>query len=119
MQHSFHQCLSGPGLNPPHRNAALKAQGWVYSLPTRRRRFDPWVGEIPWRRVWRPAPVFLPGESHGQRSLEGYSPWGHKESDTSERTCTGTEQENRFQREACPASMAQTWGVSAALGPQP
>ena len=36
MQRSFQQCLSGPGLNPPHRNAALKAQGWVYSLPTRR-----------------------------------------------------------------------------------
>ena len=38
--------------------------------------------EIPWRREWQPTPVFLPGESHGQRSLVGYSPWGHKESDT-------------------------------------
>ena len=45
--------------------------------------FDPWVGKIPWRRVWQPTPVFLPGESHGQ-SLEGYSPWGRKESDTTE-----------------------------------
>ena len=35
-----------------------------------------------WRRKWQPTPVFLPGESHGQRSLAGYSPWGHKESDT-------------------------------------
>ena len=42
---------------------------------------DPWVGKIPCRRAWQPTPVFLPGESHGQRSLEGYSPWGHKESD--------------------------------------
>ena len=33
---------------------------------------------------WQPTPVFLPGESHGQRSLVGYSPWGHKESDTTE-----------------------------------
>ena len=46
--------------------------------------FDPWVGKIPWRREWQPASVFLPGESHGQRSLVGYSPWGHKESDTTE-----------------------------------
>ena len=46
--------------------------------------FDPWVGKIPWRRAWQPTPVFLPGESHGQRSLRGYSPWGHEESDTTE-----------------------------------
>jgi len=36
--------------------------------------FDPWVRKIPWSRKWQPTPVFLPGESHGQRSLEGYSP---------------------------------------------
>ena len=41
--------------------------------------------EISWRREWQPTPVFLPGEFQGQRSLEGYSPWGHKESDTTER----------------------------------
>ena len=40
--------------------------------------FDPWVWKIPWSRKWHPAPVFLPGKSHGQRSLVGYSPWGHK-----------------------------------------
>ena len=40
----------------------------------------------PWRRAWHPTPVFLPGESHGQRSLVGYSPWGHKELDTTEAT---------------------------------
>ena len=40
--------------------------------------------EIPWRRKWQPTPVFLPGKSHGQRSLVDYSPWGHKESDTTE-----------------------------------
>ena len=44
------------------------------------------VGKIPWRRTWQPTPVFLPGESHGQRSLLSYSPWDHKESDTSEVT---------------------------------
>jgi len=37
-------------------------------------RFDPWVEKIPWRRKWQPIPVFLPGESHAQRSLVGYSP---------------------------------------------
>ena len=42
------------------------------------KQFDPWVGKIPWRRKWTPTPVFLPGKSHGQRSLVGYSPWGHK-----------------------------------------
>jgi len=36
--------------------------------------FDPWVGKIPWRRTWQPPPVFLSGESHGQRRLMGYSP---------------------------------------------
>ena len=40
--------------------------------------FDPWVRKILWRRAWQATPVFLPGESHGQRSLVGYSPWGHK-----------------------------------------
>ena len=40
--------------------------------------FDPWVRKIPWRRKWQPAPVFLLRESHGQRSLAAYSPWGHK-----------------------------------------
>ena len=49
---------------------------------------DPCVGKIPWRRKWQPTPVFLPGESHGQRSLAGYSPWHHKESDTTEHTHT-------------------------------
>ena len=47
--------------------------------------FNPWVGKIPWRRKWQPTPVFLPGESHGRRSLVGYSPWVSKESDTTER----------------------------------
>ena len=50
----------------------------------RRPGFNPWVGEIPWRREWLPTPVFLLGESHGQRSLVGYSPWGYKESGTTE-----------------------------------
>ena len=41
--------------------------------------FDPWVGNIPWRRKWQPTPVHLSAKSPGQRSLAGYSPWDHKE----------------------------------------
>ena len=44
----------------------------------------PGSGRFPWRRKWQPTPVLLPGESHGGRSLVGYSPWGHKELDTTE-----------------------------------
>ena len=52
--------------------------------------FDPWVRMMPWRRKWQPTPVFLPGESHGQRSLAGYSPWGPREVDTTELLNTQT-----------------------------
>ena len=52
---------------------------------SKRLRFNPWVGQIPWRRAWQPTPVFSPGESHGQRSLAGYSLWGRKEWATTER----------------------------------
>ena len=51
----------------------------------RRLMFDPWVRKIPWSRKWQPIPVFLPRKFHGQTSLEDYSPWGHNESDTTER----------------------------------
>ena len=55
-------------------------------------RFYPWVRKIPWRRARQPTPAFLPGESHGQRSLAGYSQPGHKELDMTEVTqhaCVG------------------------------
>ena len=45
-----------------------------------RLRLDSWVGKIPWSRKWQTTPAFLSGESYGQRSLAGYSPWGCKES---------------------------------------
>ena len=57
----------------------------------KRRVFSSWVGKIPWRRPWQPTPVFLSGEFHGQRSLAGYRPWGHKGSDmtaVTENACT-------------------------------
>ena len=78
------------------RNSLYSSLGFtddalVKSMPgqcrrPKRCRFDPWVRKIPWRREWQPTPVFLPGESHGQRSLAGYSPWGRKESEMTEQT---------------------------------
>ena len=57
---------------------------WWLRLQCGRPGFDPWARKIPWRRKWQPTPVLLPGKFHGQRSLVGYSPWGRKESDTTE-----------------------------------
>ena len=54
-------------------------------LQRRRLGFDAWVRKIPWKRKWQPTPALLPGESHGQRGLVGYSPRGLNESDTTER----------------------------------
>ena len=53
-------------------------------LQCRRPGFDPWVGKSSWSWKWQPTPVFLPGKSHGQGSLAGYCPWGHKEPNTTE-----------------------------------
>ena len=72
-----------------HTQAPLVALWYETCLQCRRcmrHWFDPWVGKIPWRRAWQPTPVFLPGESHGQRSLAGYSPQGHKELNITEAT---------------------------------
>ena len=52
----------------------------------RRHGFNPWVGKMPWRRTWQPTLIFSSGESHGQRSLESYSPKGHAELDITEAT---------------------------------
>ena len=68
--------------------ACLVAQTRGTCLPCRRRGFDPWVRKIPWSRKQQPTPGFLPGESHGQRSLVGYSRQGLKELDTTEQLTT-------------------------------
>ena len=72
-------CMGFPGgasgKEPSHQRRRHQTRG-----------FDLRVGKIPWRRAWQPSPVFLPGESHGERRLAGYSPWGHKESDMIEAT---------------------------------
>ena len=59
----------------------VKASAWNEGDPGS----IPELGRFPWRRKWQPTPVLLPGESHGGRNLVGYSPWGRKESDTTER----------------------------------
>ena len=78
--------------NPPIRGCLLRrldspggARGEEPDCQCRRlkrRRFNPWVERISWRRAWQPTPVFLPGKSHGQRSLAGYSLWSCTDSDT-------------------------------------
>ena len=79
-------------------NSKLHSRRWPSKWPPCRCRrckrceFDLWVGKIPWRSKWQPTLVFLPGESHGQRSLESYSPWDCKEPDMTARTrkaCSG------------------------------
>ena len=54
----------------------------------KRHGFSLWVGRIPWRRKWKPTPVFSPGQFHGQRRLVGYHPWDHEESDTTDHAGT-------------------------------
>ena len=83
-----------PDLDPKTAQAKIETVylRWVKSLRAmqkrrcRRHGFDPWVWKIPWSRAWQLTPVFMPRESHGQRSLVGYSPLGHKELDTTEVT---------------------------------
>ena len=61
--------------NPPANAGDIREVGLILT-----------VTKIPWRRAWQPSPVFLPEKSHGERSLAGYSPWGHTESDITEVT---------------------------------
>ena len=84
----------GPAVNIPNLVDCPRAS--TLKQPRRdleAREFRMWLLEkkisvlIPWGRKWQPTLVFLPGESHGQRSLVGYSPWGHKELDMTEATC--------------------------------
>ena len=74
---------------PGNNSMAISASGKSPTCQCRRLKrhgFNPWVRKIPWRRAQQPTPVFLPGESHGQRNLGGYSPQGSKELDTTEAT---------------------------------
>ena len=70
--------------------------GKDFTCQCQRQRFDPWVGKIPWRRKWQSTPLVLPGKSHGQANLAGYSPWDHKEMDMTEQLNTGSKITLRF-----------------------
>ena len=84
-------------------SASSTAPWWLRQLrirlQCRRPGSDPWVRKIPWRREWLPTPVFLPGEFHGQWSLADYNPWGHEDSDMTERLTFS------------PAQLSPSWTV--------
>ena len=73
----FHQCVSVSEFPLPLRILVVLDLGESHG-------FNPWVRKMPWRRARQPTPIFLPGESHGQRSLVGYSPQHRNESDMTE-----------------------------------
>ena len=81
-----HHSVQSPHFYPLQIFAGLPwwLSGKESACQCRRHRFGPWVGKTPWSRKGQPTPVFLPGKSHEQRSMVGHSPWGHKESDTTE-----------------------------------
>ena len=90
VRNYYHECVTSTPIIRPNLAGLWGYLGGASDKEStgqcRRCRFSPWVRKIPWRRAWQPTPVFLPGKSHGQRSLVGYSPQSHKESDTTEAT---------------------------------
>ena len=96
-RHSADNAARAPGAirvcnpSPGTSSQQLKPFPWLCGKEStchcrrfKRNRFNSWVRKSLWSRNWQPAKVFLPGKLHGQRSLAGYSPWGHKELDTTE-----------------------------------
>ena len=80
ITHLFHEASVYPASLAAQKVESACNTGDLGSRPG----FNPWIGKIPWKRKWQPTPVFLPGKSHGWRSLAGYSAWGPKESDMTE-----------------------------------
>ena len=72
--------------HPSYLQVALVIKNPSANAGDKETGFYPWFGKIPWRKAWQHAALFLPGEPNGQRSLEGCSPWDHKELDTTEGT---------------------------------
>ena len=83
---------------------------WIRSFPASCEALYP-CKEVQWRRKWQPTPVFLPGESHGQRSLVGYSPWGRKGSDTTE----ATEHTRTFKGQRRAGETGFCWGKGSVV----
>ena len=84
LEFRIHLILGGGRSFSPIKLFLFPVAQPVKNLQWGRPGFDLWVWKTPWRRAWQPTPVFFPGESHGRRSLVGYSPWGHKEWNTTE-----------------------------------
>ena len=107
----------GSNLAPTHAWSKGGLPSWLRQSSAcqyRRTGFDPRVGKILWRRKWQPAPVFLPGESHRQRSLVGYSLWDHKESDMTEQltcawACVHTHTHTHTKREQRATALLGCW----------
>ena len=76
-------------------------------LQCERPGFDPWVGKIPWRKKLQPTPVSLPGKSHGQRTLAGYSPWGCKR--VGYNCVTKQHGPNKFKAGLLPKAAGTSW----------
>ena len=96
------------GLSNNKTRTSLVAQKVSVCLQCRRPGFNPWVGEILWRRKWQPILVLLPGKSHGQRSLVAYSPWHCKESDMTKRLNFQLSI-IKWSNEGCPSKHAYYW----------
>ena len=84
----LHLAFEGTYLHPVLQGFQGGAESARPCRRHRRPRFSPWLGELPWRRTQQPTPAFLPGGCHGQRSLAGCSPQGHRELDRIEVTQT-------------------------------
>ena len=82
-----------------------------FCLQCRRLECNPWIGKIPWRREWLPLPVLLPGESRGQRSLAGYSPWGRKRVQHNWATNTFTFHFHALEKEMATLSSILAWRI--------
>ena len=97
VEDSLYQHLGFAGLEHPRWHQ------WLKNPPAnsgdKKHQFNPWVRKIPWRRTWQSTPVFLFGETHGQRSLAGYSSQGRIELDTTE--AMSTHAEGSFKQETC------------------
>ena len=90
------------GWAPDHAWGLVSDINWIMTPPIHLLKpqsgFNPWVRKILWGRKWQPTPVFLPGESHGQRSLAGYSPWSRKSQTQFSNKITTNPQYDRFWR---------------------
>ena len=79
-------CILSPCLLNVYAGCVMQNARWMnHKLEARLPEEISTTSDMMWRRQWHPTPVLLPGKSHGWKSLVGYSPWGHKESDTTER----------------------------------